>query len=277
MFKSAIRRTLRPALWDLQQSVQRMESTLARQAAALSAGNQGSVWRGGADGHAINAAGHHDPAGTSKYSDELKYWIAACGGQDPAHGARFIEVFTQWQVTRLGELADRLSLDRGEAMDAWCRTRDVVEIGGGPIPCCAFRSFRSAVAVDPLVDGYLTAGLVPAAVRERPIVHLSACGEQIPLPGGSADLVIVENCLDHTDQPARVVSEIHRVLRPGGLLWILVDLMEYSDHMHPSPMSAAKLDALLLPKGLVYIYKQAWEGASHPMAKHQLRALARKV
>lgn len=272
LFKSSVRRLLRPATWDLQQSLNRIEAALADQAAP----SHGSVWRGGPDGRAVRPDATEDPVATGKYRDELHYWVAAVGGAEPTHGERFVEVFSGWQCTRLNELADRLSIDRGAAMDAWTAARDVVEIGGGPIPCCAFRPFRSAVAVDPLADGYLSSRLVPSAVLNRPIVHLTACGENIPLPAASCDLVIAENCLDHTDQPALVVQEIQRLLRPGGLVWLLVDLMDYSDHMHPSPMSAQRLKDLFVPRGFEFLYNESWEGASHPMAKLQLRALLRR-
>lgn len=276
LLKSAIRRALRPAVWDLQQEVTRLEGSVAelRQAVQLAAiRTGGAVWRGGFDGAAFGPDGNLDQVATAKYRDELSYWIAAIGGRDPGLGDRFIVTFHTWQRTRLNELADRLKLNRGSAMDDWCRLQDVVEIGGGPIPCCGFRSFRTALAVDPLADGYVTAGL---AQRTAGVTHIAACGEAIPLTSASADLVISENCLDHTDDPSRVIAEIHRILKPGGLLWLLVDLMDYTDHMHPSPMSESRLDNLVLPRGFTYEYKDSWEGASHPMAKKQLRALLRR-
>lgn len=275
LLKSAMRRVLRPGVWEIEQTVHRIETAVERmQVGALKL--HGAVWRGGADGSAITPQGDIDPVATGKYRDELAYWIAAVGGKDPAHGDRFVETFSGWQTTRLNELADRLGLDRGAAMNGWCASRDVVEIGGGPIPSCAFRAFRSAVAVDPLADGYLCAGVVPERVRSRAIVHLAACGERIPLTASCADLLIAENCLDHTDAPQLVAAEIHRLLRPSGLLWLLVDLMDYQDHMHPSPMNPARLDSILLPLGFSYLYRESWEGASHPMARLQMRVLLRR-
>ncbi len=279
LFKSAVRRVLRPAVWDLQQAVARLESAVdeLRRTNAARASRARAVWRGGLGGSAIGVDGSINQEATVKYRDELSYWAAAMHGLDPTLKDRFEETFGTWQQTRLNELADRLGLARDRAMDDWCGNTDVVEIGGGPIPCCAFRRFRSAAAIDPLAEGYLSAGLVPRWILERGIVHVPACGEAMPLAAASADLVIAENCLDHTDDPRHVASEIHRVLRPRGLLWLLVDLMDYRDHMHPSPMSEARLDALFAPLGFAYEYKDSWAGASHPMAKVQLRALLRKA
>lgn len=45
--------------------------------------------------------------------------------------------------------------------------------------------------------------------------------EALPFPDGSMDLVILDNVLEHvTDQP-RTLEEIRRVLRPGGLLYMV--------------------------------------------------------
>jgi SAM-dependent methyltransferase len=302
--KAIIRRALRPALWDLQQSVLRLEASAAEDRRSIDAIRThlvtgasngaasnvnashvmrpaslaaGSIWRGGIGGAAFRPDGSLDSAATGKYHDELSYWVAAVRGRDPSFGDRFESIFGTWQTTRLDELADRLSIDRVGSMDEWCAARDVIEIGGGPFPSCSMRRFRSAIAVDPLADGYALAGLVPAIARERGVVLVSACGESIPIASASADLVIAENCLDHTDDPRLVVSEIRRLLRPDGLLWLLVDFMDYSDHVHPNPMSSERLDALLLPLGFEYLYKQAWEGASHPMAKVQCRCLLRRI
>jgi|SRR5882672_1487842 len=42
-------------------------------------------------------------------------------------------------------------------------------------------------------------------------------GESIPYPNSSFDIVFADNVLEHLDKPAQVFSEIHRVLKPGGL------------------------------------------------------------
>jgi len=42
-------------------------------------------------------------------------------------------------------------------------------------------------------------------------------GESIPYPDLSFDVVFADNVLEHLDDPPAVFSEIHRVLKPGGL------------------------------------------------------------
>jgi SAM-dependent methyltransferase len=47
---------------------------------------------------------------------------------------------------------------------------------------------------------------------------INAVGENIPFPDGSFDIVFSANVLEHTENPARVLYEALRVLRPGGVL-----------------------------------------------------------
>jgi len=41
--------------------------------------------------------------------------------------------------------------------------------------------------------------------------------ESIPYPNGTFDAVVANNVLEHLPDPQRVFTEVHRVLRPGGL------------------------------------------------------------
>jgi ubiquinone/menaquinone biosynthesis C-methylase UbiE len=43
--------------------------------------------------------------------------------------------------------------------------------------------------------------------------------EELPWPDGSFDLVILDNVLEHVTDRGKTLREIHRVLRPGGLLY----------------------------------------------------------
>ena len=46
-----------------------------------------------------------------------------------------------------------------------------------------------------------------------------ADAHRIPFADGSVDAVVVQAVLEHVLDPARVVAEIHRVLRPDGLVY----------------------------------------------------------
>ncbi len=52
-----------------------------------------------------------------------------------------------------------------------------------------------------------------------PQVQFIADAHDIPLASGSVDAVLVQAVLEHVLEPDRVVAEIHRVLRPEGLVY----------------------------------------------------------
>ena len=60
-----------------------------------------------------------------------------------------------------------------------------------------------------------------------------ADAHQIPLADSSCDLVINQAVLEHVLDPGQVVSEMRRVLRPGGCIYCEVPFLQ---PYHPSPM-----------------------------------------
>lgn len=62
-------------------------------------------------------------------------------------------------------------------------------------------------------------------VREQqaPIRYIVACGEEIPIRNASVDFAICCNVIDHASDPAGILREIHRVLKPEGLFFFDVD------------------------------------------------------
>jgi SAM-dependent methyltransferase len=81
-------------------------------------------------------------------------------------------------------------------------------------------------ALDPLslvsVD---SGGSLPALVQNRRagIRYMVGRGEEIPVRSASMDLVICCNAIDHSFDPAIILHEIYRVLKPGGSLFLDVD------------------------------------------------------
>lgn len=234
----------------------------------------GAAWRGGTTGAVKRADGTVDERLTAKLHGELAFWIEDAGERGSDRRREFETRWSFYQRQRLGELAWSLGLDDAAAFKRWMQSRSMVEVGGGPFPCVSMLDARSLVAADPLADAYVAFGLVPA--RAARVVHLGAAAEQLPLSGASTDLVICENCLDHVEDPVLAMGEMSRLLVPGGLLWLLVDLMEYRDALHPNPMSVGRLAGILKAAGLEMLYQGTWDGASHPEAKQQTRVLAWK-
>ena len=108
------------------------------------------------------------------------------------------------------------------------RGRRLLEIGAGfgVFVAEACRHGADAVGVEP-ADRDVNAAL-PIAHAVLDAYGLAAdriragVGEALPFPDGSFDLVYSANALEHTRDPVRVVAEAARVLRPGGIMQIVV-------------------------------------------------------
>lgn len=212
-----------------------------------------------------------------KHREELAYWrwlITTEAGRKSLP-ASFAETFGGWQRDRLRELGAALGLDGDAALDAWCAERSAVEIGSGPFPALASAPrWKRAVAVDPIARAYVEERLVPEAAGH--VTFIESPGERTPLASGSADLVVIENALDHVSDPGAVLAETRRLLAPGGLLWVLVDLSEHSDHMHPHPFNETRMRALLAAAGFEVVTDRVSDHKSHPKAYGEYRGLLRR-
>ena len=58
------------------------------------------------------------------------------------------------------------------------------------------------------------------AERKAAIPYVEACGEEIPFPSESMDLVICCNVIDHAYAPQAILKEIYRVLKPTGVFFL---------------------------------------------------------
>jgi len=85
------------------------------------------------------------------------------------------------------------------------RDLDVLDVGCGQKPFFPFLAGRARA--------YVGTDIVPG-----PTVDLVCPVEALGVPDASQDVVICLSVLEHVDDPARAVRELHRVLRPGGVV-----------------------------------------------------------
>ena len=78
---------------------------------------------------------------------------------------------------------------------------------------------------------------------------VNADAYRLPFPDESVDGVLSSAVLEHMPEPVRAVRELHRVIRPGGLLFGYVAFLEPLHGMSYFHMSHMGLEYLLLSNG----------------------------
>ncbi len=215
----------------------------------------------------------------SRFARELEYWrwFIRGGGAERQHGEAFHVLFGRWQRHRLLRLGQCLELppdDQPGGIDDWCAARSVVEVGPGPYPAVAAarKGWKRAVAIDPLARAFVEEGLSPAAADG--VVIVEGVGESLPVPSATADLVICENCLTSVNDPAQVIREMFRVLRPGGHLWLFVDLSDYRDAVRPHAFNEPRLGELL--REFKLLSSERTKHVAHPRSRAAMRMLLQR-
>lgn len=146
---------------------------------------------------------------------------------------------------------------------SWFAEQHVLDVGCGPTGAVYFVNAARRVGLDPLADLYEEWN----GHWGSPIELISAHAETMPLDDRSFDTVFCVNCLDHTRNPAVVISEIARVLKPGGTLVLHVDLDSPLRRLHKRVRPHA---GIMHPHSLTYDWLRA-----HLVRSFAIRATAR--
>ena len=122
----------------------------------------------------------------------------------------------RWRAARLEEILRRAAVPPS-------RAGRVLEIGSGPIGIVNFLEWAERYAVDPLESFYAQQ---PTLVRLRDpgVTYIAGSGERLPIEDRSCDLVIIDNVIDHTYAPEKILNEISRVLVDSGRLYLSVNV-----------------------------------------------------
>ncbi|HEX6069479.1 MAG TPA: class I SAM-dependent methyltransferase [Longimicrobiaceae bacterium] len=84
-------------------------------------------------------------------------------------------------------------------------------------------------------------------------------GEALPYPDSSFDLVVLDNVLEHVEDRERTLDEIHRVLRAGGILY-LVTPKPFALHSLVSDPHYRMAGLVLMPRPLQKWYFERVRG-----------------
>ena len=100
----------------------------------------------------------------------------------------------------------------------------VVDVGCGDGPVCVYAGHRGAevigLDIEPALIARANASM--AGVPARSFTGIVSDADPIPLPDGVASVVVVTEVLEHVDDPARILSELVRIGRPGARYLISV-------------------------------------------------------
>ena len=167
----------------------------------------------------------------------------------------------KWRAERLEDLLCQVP-------GSFRRNGRVLEIGSGPIGIVNFLDWGERFAIDPLESFYRQQ---PSLVRLRTsgATYLSGSGEQLPIDDASCALVIIDNVIDHTFAPERILQEISRVLEPSGRLYLSVNVhtawgaflhnalaVLKIDRGHPYTFTSPDLRALLARCGFATLLEE---------------------
>ncbi len=146
---------------------------------------------------------------------------------DPAPARRWsqrTDPRTSARTAVVWEVLDALALERATALG---RALDVVDVGGGTggfaVPLALLGHHVTVVDPSPDALAALQRRAADAAVAPRVHPVQGDAGALADLVGaGSADLVLCHGVIEYTDDPAAAVADAVAVLRPEGLVSLLV-------------------------------------------------------
>ena len=135
---------------------------------------------------------------------ELSYWKYARLLDGKLNNAHYKHFYTKYFSLSEKDYIDKKILDIG------CGPRGSLEWAD----MCAER-----IGLDPLADKYLRMG-----AKNHNMKYVKAYAEHIPFPDNYFDFVTSFNSIDHVENMTESCSEIKRVLKPGGIFLLAVNI-----------------------------------------------------
>jgi ubiquinone/menaquinone biosynthesis C-methylase UbiE len=116
------------------------------------------------------------------------------------------------------KFADEL-IEEGKGVFEISPEHSILEIGSGAGGILTYLNAKNRDAIDPLEDFYSS---VPEFVKQRDpeVKYLKAKAESLPYDDLSFDLIICDNVIDHCDDADKVFSEMKRVLKDSGNIYL---------------------------------------------------------
>lgn len=117
----------------------------------------------------------------------------------------------------------------------------VLEIGSGAAGIITFINSNYKFAIDPLEDFYSTIPIF-TSIRDIRVKYSKAMAEDMPFIDEYFDLIIIDNVLDHCENPDRVIQEMRRILKPEGIIYFRQNTYHFWGKLIRSLMETLKID-----------------------------------
>jgi ubiquinone/menaquinone biosynthesis C-methylase UbiE len=121
------------------------------------------------------------------------------------------------------------------------RGHRLLDVGCGPRGSLEWAATAAeAIGVDPLADRYRN-----LQTRHQRMNYVNAYAEAMPFANGHFDDAFCFNALDHTADYRRALTEIHRVLKPGGRFLLITEVNHEPTLAEPNCILPDELAALV--------------------------------
>jgi SAM-dependent methyltransferase len=145
--------------------------------------------------------------GNLKYEEELTYWEERYAKEGNKLGH---ENYKELMLLISGKTEEFFS------------DKIVADFGCGPRGSLLWMTNASIrIGIDVLVEQYMALG-----IANHNVAYVRSSETEIPLPTGYVDVIFTINSIDHVLCVDRMLDEIFRVLRPGGLFAASLNLDE---------------------------------------------------
>ena len=124
---------------------------------------------------------------------------------------------------------------------AFYEGKAILDIGCGPRGSLEWAFMATErIGIDPLVPDYLRLG----ADRHQ-MTYVAAPSEKVPYPDQHFDVICSFNSLDHVESYEETAAEIKRLVKPGGMFLLIVEVNHWPSPTEPITLPWTMTDDFL--------------------------------